>query len=558
MPFSWKDRESILAALAKSPPEVLVIGCGVVGAAVAAHAARFGLNVLVLEKADIAGGASGNSTGLAHAGLRYLAQGRVGYVFSEGRERQRLQELAPHWVRPFSFILPAYRQDPYPFWMMRLGTWIYDALGWIDALLTKRPLVRRHRRLTAGEIKAKIPGIRAEGLLGGIEYFVDGKLQDGRFTLGYAQQAAQHGARVLTYCEVLSALVSGDTHVKVAVRDLLGGGAFEFFVPLVINASGAWIDEVRHKTGMAGAVVQKSKGVHLIVDAVADSPLILSTPVKGKVFFVIPIDRERSLVGTTDTAVSGPPDGVLPDDRDIQELLQQLYHYFPYFKQGPNLLEAIKSYKQVHVRDIFWGIRPLLNQGGSTLLASRERRLVKDLPRFWSFPGVKLTSARAAGYEAAAEAWAFVRSGTALPSVSWDSLPGGELWDFDRFVKDAQKRFKLGPNSDATLQYLISQYGTRYVEVVQWAQRETPFSEPVMAGEPWIFAQAAYAAHEEMVLTLSDFLWRRTKWAHYRDLPEETIRRTAGVLARYLGWSDDEVKRQIGEYNSELRKHRLG
>src|ERR1039458_1525817 len=101
MPFSWKDRESTLAALAKSPPEVLVIGCGVVGAAVAAHAARLGLNVLVLEKADIAGGASGNSTGLAHAGLRYLAQGRVGYVFSEGRERQRLQELAPHWVRPF-------------------------------------------------------------------------------------------------------------------------------------------------------------------------------------------------------------------------------------------------------------------------------------------------------------------------------------------------------------------------------------------------------------------------------------------------------------------------
>src|ERR1700704_840594 len=135
MPFSFKERQDALASGVSHSPECLVIGAGIVGSSLAAHAARLGLNVLVIEKEDIASGASGNSTGLAHAGLRYLAQGRIGYVFKEGRERRRLQELAPHWVRPFSFILPAYREDPYPFWMMRLGTLLYDILGWIDALL---------------------------------------------------------------------------------------------------------------------------------------------------------------------------------------------------------------------------------------------------------------------------------------------------------------------------------------------------------------------------------------------------------------------------------------
>jgi len=86
------------------------------------------------------------------------------------------------------------------------------------------------------------------------------------------------------------------------------------------------------------------------------SPLILSTAVKGKVFFVIPIDAERTLVGTTDTAVNVEMERVLPEARDITELLQQLFYFFPYLKQGANLMEAIEVYKQVHVRDIYTGV----------------------------------------------------------------------------------------------------------------------------------------------------------------------------------------------------------
>src|ERR1700756_4823828 len=99
MSFSWKDRQASLQSLKDNPPEVLIIGGGVVGCSIASHAPQCGLNCLLVEREDLAYGASGNSTGLAHAGLRYLAQGRLLYVFHESRERQRLQELAPHRVR---------------------------------------------------------------------------------------------------------------------------------------------------------------------------------------------------------------------------------------------------------------------------------------------------------------------------------------------------------------------------------------------------------------------------------------------------------------------------
>jgi len=338
---------------------------------------------------------------------------------------------------------------------------------------------------------------------------------------------------------------------------VMSGQTFDVSAALVINASGAWIDHVRHHFGMGGELVQKSKGIHLVVDHIADSPLIMTSSTKGKVFFVIPIDSERTLVGTTDTPLTENPDQATAESRDVLELLQQLFYYFPYLKQGSNLLEAIEGYKKVHVRDVYWGVRPLLLQNESTVAASREHRLIKDLPRFWSFPGVKLTAGRAAGEEAALEAWAFLRKGVPVPVVHWDSLPGGELWDMTRFVNDAQKRFKLGQNSQVLIHYLISMYGTRYVEVLQWAQREPSYSDRIVPEEPWIYAQAAYAVQEEMVLTLNDFLWRRTKWAHYRNMPDEALLKIAQILGSYLDWTEETVKRQIADFQTELKRHRV-
>jgi len=124
-------------------------------------------------------------------------------------------------------------------------------------------------------------------------------------------------------------------------------------------------------------------------------------------------------------------------------------------------------------------------------------------------------------------------------------------------MSDAQKKFKLGAHSEELLRYLISVYGTRYVEVLQWSQREDLYGERLLPEEPWIYAQAAYAVHEELVLTLNDLVWRRTKWAHYRDLPPEVLETLAKILGQLLSWSEDERQKQLLDYQAEFKKHRL-
>src|SRR5262245_35152089 len=68
--FSWKERNHAIAALGQGPVEVLIIGGGAVGCSIAAHLAAVGISCALFEREDFAYGASGNSTGLAHAGLR--------------------------------------------------------------------------------------------------------------------------------------------------------------------------------------------------------------------------------------------------------------------------------------------------------------------------------------------------------------------------------------------------------------------------------------------------------------------------------------------------------
>jgi len=556
MAFSYKERQHTWQSLKDAPPEIVIIGAGVVGTATATAAARLGLHVLLIDKGDIAGGTSGASTGLAHAGLRYLAQGHIGYVFKAGRERRHLQEVAPHWVRPFDFILPVYKGEPHAFWVVRLGTFLYDWMARVDAWFSKRPMPRRYQTLSAAEVQNKIPGIKTESLEGGLAYFVDAQMQDTRLTLGLAQSAAQHGAKVLTYAEVKSFHPWKEGGASVIFEDRLTGEEQEVRARIVVNASGPWIDQVRALAGFKQETLKPSQGLHLVVDHITNTPLIFSTEIPNKVFFVLPVDQTVSLVGTTDTPIQSNPERTKAEPREVTELLQRLFTFFPYLKQGSNLQEAMKSYKEVHVRSVYWGVRPLLKQIGSTLQASREHAVLKEALWFWSVPGVKLTSGLSVGEEIGHGLWKALRK-NAAPNKPADSLPGGELWDYDKYVHDAQKRFKLGENSDQIIRYLISLYGTRYVEVLQWANREPHYRERILEGEPWILAQVPYAIQEEMVLTLNDLLWRRTKWALWRSLPEETVVGIAQEMAEILGWSPETRQEQFEAYQKEKAKHQV-
>src|SRR4051812_19126008 len=171
-------RSAKLAALRERSFDVLVIGGGITGSAVARDAALRGLAVALVEKGDFASGTSSRSSRLIHGGVRYLEHGHVHLVFESSAERRRLLRLAPHLVRPLPFTWPVYEGSRIPRWKLGAGLTLYDAL----ALFRN---VGRHRRLSRDAVLRREPNLLQDGLLGGALYF-DAATNDARLTLANA------------------------------------------------------------------------------------------------------------------------------------------------------------------------------------------------------------------------------------------------------------------------------------------------------------------------------------------------------------------------------------
>jgi glycerol-3-phosphate dehydrogenase len=102
-----------LSRLANEQFDLLIIGGGATGCFTARDAAMRGLKVALIERGDFAAATSAHNSKLVHGGLRYLQNAEFGLVRESLRERRTLQAIAPHLVRPLSFLLPLYNKGPF-------------------------------------------------------------------------------------------------------------------------------------------------------------------------------------------------------------------------------------------------------------------------------------------------------------------------------------------------------------------------------------------------------------------------------------------------------------
>ena len=151
-------------AVAEPEYELVVIGAGINGAAIAREAAVAGFKVLVVERGDIGGGTSSASSRLIHGGLRYLEHAEFGLVYESLHERERLLANAPHLVEPLELCIPVYRGARRGKWQIAVGLALYDLLS------TGKSLPRR-RLFGRDDLLAKLPGLNQEGLVGGASYY---------------------------------------------------------------------------------------------------------------------------------------------------------------------------------------------------------------------------------------------------------------------------------------------------------------------------------------------------------------------------------------------------
>src|SRR5246500_1880825 len=233
-------RSEMMNRLRSHPAEwdIIVVGGGATGVGVAIDAASRGYDTLLLEQSDFGKGTSSRSTKLAHGGVRYLEQGNIGLVMEALKERGLLLQNAPHLVHDLAFVVPNYDWWEAPFY--GLGLKLYE-------LLAGKYGFGKSRLLSREETLKRIPTLKTEGLRGGAIYY-DGQFDDARLLIHMVFTAFEQGATLLNYAEVKELTKDMQGFVNgVEVRDVETGKKFHAAAKVVLNATGAFSDQLRIK-----------------------------------------------------------------------------------------------------------------------------------------------------------------------------------------------------------------------------------------------------------------------------------------------------------------------
>jgi glycerol-3-phosphate dehydrogenase len=543
-------RSRTLGRLANETFDVLVVGGGATGAAVARDAALRGLAVALCDRADFGGETSAHSSKLIHGGLRYLEHGAFPLVFEALAERRRLLRTAPHLCRPTEFLFPAYKGEDPSLFKLTVGVTLYDALA-----LWRAPV--RSRRLDPAEVHGLAPLLRTAGLKGALAY-VDCQTDDTRLVLENVLDAEAASAVVASYLELATPPPWRGHLTNVTARDRVTGEVLTIQARAVVNATGPFSDAFR---AASGRVLRPTLGVHIVLDAQrvpnGGRAFVIRHPRDNRVMFVLP-DGARTIIGTTDTDwQSGPGGSPRPGDdirargADVDYLLEAANNTFPATGVGPG-----------DVISTFAGLRPLLGTGESNPSANtREHAIWVDRRGVLTVAGGKLTTMRRMGEEVVDQLIELLRQrGVDRPLAASVTrtrpLPGGA--GADGSPENVERTLAaLHEIPDDVSAHLALAYGQRAPKVLALAAISPEGPKRLIPGLPYLEAEVLFATREEHATEVEDVLRRRIpafRADHQQGLG--CAPRVADLLAAELAWSDVRRDQSLAAYKAAVEQSR--
>jgi glycerol-3-phosphate dehydrogenase len=487
------------------PFDLAIIGAGINGAGIARDAAGRGLKLAIIDAGDPGGATSSASTKLIHGGLRYLEYYAFGLVRKALAEREVLLDIAPHISWPQPFVLP-HAPGMRPEWLLRLGTFLYDHLARREVVPGSERIDLRSQR--AG--RALKPDYRTA-----FRYW-DGWVDDARLVIENLKDAAQRGARVLPRTSVARAerrdglwQLTLDDGRSLAARRL-------------INAAGPWAEDVaRRVMGMNDApALRLVQGSHIVTRRVhlGRDAFMFQQP-DGRIIFVLPYERDYSLIGTTEGDVQRPEDAQV-SDAEVDYLLAAANRY---------LARPLTPDDVVHR---FVGVRPLiLETGKDDKETTRDYRLVEHA----GLDAMTVVGGKITTYRVLAEDVMRRILPRSKPWTAGVPLPGGAI---ERLHGEhGQAAFKRWLDQ---LQAREAHYDPAIIR--RLAQTIGAPTESLLAGGlghnlGGVFeAELDYFRSHEWAMTSADVLWRRTKLGLHLDAAAQA------EVARWFGEAAPDVR----------------
>jgi glycerol-3-phosphate dehydrogenase len=516
-------RETTWSALA-DPWDLIVVGGGIVGAGILRAAAVSGVRAVLLERGDFASGTSSRSSQLVHGGLRYLAQGQVGLTRSAVTERDRLLRDAPGLVTPLDFLFSFYEGDR------------AKQLGYAAALTAYDVLARRRslRRISAPDFALLSPSSHPLELIGGLRYR-EAQTDDARLVLRVLREGVRSGARALNYAPVTSLLRDRDGVCGVRVRDEVLDRETEMRATVVVNATGAWADELRAQVGGA-AKMRPLKGSHLVFPSTRFPTSIgvnVLHPTDGRPITVAPW-QGATLVGTTD--IDQPKElgsDVAITPAEVDYLLGALASPFRSLDLSRDDIVSTWS-----------GVRPTVSTGAAT--ASRELRahVVWDEDGLLTVTGGKLTTFRLIAQDALKAA------ARRLPALAVAATKAAAS-DHGR-AEAASDHLQAPTDASGPVLRVSGRHGAEAADVLAVAE---PGELEPLAGTPVTAAELRWAARWEGVTHLDDLLVRRVRLGLL--LPDggvELFPLVRRICQQELSWSDPRWDDEQASYTALIAR----
>ncbi len=528
-----QQREVAWERLGTEQFDVVVIGGGVVGSGCALDAATRGLKVAQVEARDFASGTSSRSSKMFHGGLRYLEQLEFGLVREALYERElSLTTLAPHLVKPMPFLFPLTKrvwERPY----IAAGIFLYDQMGGAKSVPAQKHLTR------AGALRLS-PGLKRTSLIGGIRYY-DTVVDDARHTMTVARTAAHYGAVVRSSTQVVALLREGDRVTGVQVRDSENGATADVRGHVVVNATGVWTDEIQALSKQRGRFqVRASKGVHVVVPRdriVSDVAIILRT--EKSVMFVIPWGSHW-IIGTTDTDWDLDLAHPAATKADIDYIL--------------GTVNTVLATPLTHadIDGVYAGLRPLLaGESEETSKLSREHAVAVPAPGLVAIAGGKYTTYRVMGADAIDAAAQFVPARVAPSITEKVSLLGAD--GYYALVNQVEHVAALKGLHPYRVRHLLDRYGSLIGDVLALAAETPDLLSPIKEAPGYLKVEALYAVTAEGALHLEDVLARRMRISiEYSHRGVDCAREVADVVAPVLGWTAEDVEREVANYTARV------
>jgi glycerol-3-phosphate dehydrogenase len=509
--------------------QVVVIGGGINGVAVARECARAGKRTLLVEQNDFASGVTSRSTRIIHGGLRYLEHGELDLVRESVREREHLLRERSHLVNPLHFLFLLNEQSQRSAMKVRAGLWLYQRMsGKKPSPLSEMELKRVERAIDVGHRWL-------------ILNYEDAQCEfPERLVAEWLTEAVDAGAVVRNHCEVLAVDVGHGRARGVLLRDHSTGKDERVDAGWIFNCTGPWVDRICQRSSVRTPkpLVGGVRGSHIVLPRFPGAPnvALYTEAADGRPVFVLPWN-DQVLVGTTEVPDTSDPGKTAPSNEEIEYLLRTVTKLFPKAKLSAH-----------DIKFAFAGVRPLPNTGGKASAVTRRHFLhdhtEEGAAKLISVIGGKLTTAASLARECARKIGLQVAEPQAIamgPGAALDPMIDHEVLEIAR----------AGSVSEETARGMMEWHGHRAIDIARMALVSAELRAPICPHTSHIVAEVVEAYRRECAVTLGDVLLRRVPVALGPCWSDACSREAALRIGAVMGWNEHALGSNLESFEME-------